>query len=409
LTPFSAIEEALEDIKQGKLIILVDSPDRENEGDFFMAAQAATPEKVNFMIRHGRGLVCVTLDSQQAKRLGLSPMVPAHQNTESTKINFTISVNAKHGITTGISAFDRAKTIQVLASPESTPEDITKPGHVFPLIAHAGGLAARQGHTEAEIALTTLAGLNPAGVTCEILKNDGRMARMPDLIKIAKKFQLKLVSITDLERYVATHPVAYAAVTGSSVVRTATARLPTKYGVFDIFIYRSLHDDSEHTALILGGIAPSMLTRVHSQCLTGDTLGSLLCDCGEQLQLSLELIRRRGSGVLLYLNQEGRGIGLTNKIRAYAQQAAGLDTVEANLSLGFAADERDYTVAADMLHDLGIGEVELLTNNPVKVSALTSHNIQVSKRTALETKPTALNRKYLTTKKRKLGHQLDLV
>lgn len=233
------------------------------------------------------------------------------------------------------------------------------------------------------------------------------MARLPDLIKIAKKFQLRLVSITDLEHYVESHPVTL--IKGSSVSRTATTVLPTTHGLFDIFIYRSLHDNSEHTALVLGKITPTMLTRVHSQCLTGDTLGSLLCDCGEQLRLSFELIQKRGSGVLLYLNQEGRGIGLTNKIKAYAQQKSGLDTVEANLSLGFAADERDYAVAADMLHDLGVAGVELLTNNPAKASALATHGIRVSKRLALETKPTPLNHKYLATKKRKLGHQLDLV
>jgi 3,4-dihydroxy 2-butanone 4-phosphate synthase/GTP cyclohydrolase II len=407
MTPFATIPEALEDIKQGKLIILVDNPNRENEGDFFMPAELTTPEKVNFMMHHGRGLVCVALEAGQAKRLALSPMIPAYQNTESTKVNFAVSVNARHGTSSGVSAFDRARTIQVLADSQAKPADITKPGHVFPLIAHPEGLAGRQGHTEAAVTLAKLAGSSPAGVVCEILKKDGHMARLPDLIKIAEKFQLKLVSITELERYMETQPITPPRT--SSVIRTATAPLPTKYGPFDIYIYRSPHDNSEHTALVLGDIQSPMLTRVHSQCLTGDTLGSLLCDCGEQLRLSLERIQKRGSGVLLYLNQEGRGIGLTNKVKAYAKQKAGLDTVEANLALGFAADERDYVVAADMLHDLGIAEVELLTNNPAKASALETYNIRVAKRLALQTTPTAFNRKYLATKKRKLGHQLDLV
>jgi 3,4-dihydroxy 2-butanone 4-phosphate synthase/GTP cyclohydrolase II len=407
MTPFSSIPEALEDIRQGKLIILIDNPDRENEGDFFMPAETATPEKVNFMLHNGRGLVCVALDIQQAQRLALSPMVPLHQNTESTKVNFTVSVNAKEQISSGISAFDRAKTIQVLANPDSSPEDITKPGHVFPLIAHPDGLAARQGHTEAAVTLSKLSGYQPAGVVCEILKDDGRMAKLPDLIAIAKKFNLRLVSIADLEEYIKSHPVE--ASKQSSVIRTAGAQLPTKYGTFDMHVFRSANDGLEHSALVFGDIQPSMLTRVHSQCVTGDTFGSLLCDCGEQLHTSLELIAQRKSGVLLYLNQEGRGIGLTAKIQAYAKQKAGLDTVQANLALGFAADQRNYQVAADMLHDLGIKEVELLTNNPDKKSALETYDIRVSKRVALQTKPNVYNRKYLTTKKQKLGHQLDLV
>jgi 3,4-dihydroxy 2-butanone 4-phosphate synthase/GTP cyclohydrolase II len=407
MTAFSSIPEALEDIKQGKLIIIVDNPDRENEGDFFMAAELVTPEKVNFMTKQGRGLICVTLDDQQASRLALSLMVPAHQNTENTKASFTVSVDAKHGTTTGISAFDRTKTIQVLANPGSRPSDIVKPGHIFPLIADPGGLAARQGHTEAAVTLSKLSGFQPAGVICEILNDNGKMAQLPDLIAIAKKFGLRLVSIADLEHYVKSHPVELTS--RSSVTRTASAQLPTQYGTFDMHVFRSKNDGFEHSALVLGDIQPPMLTRVHSQCLTGDTFGSLLCDCGEQLHLSLQLIAKRGSGILLYLNQEGRGIGLTAKVQAYAKQKAGLDTVQANLALGFAADERDYQVAADILREFGIGEIELLTNNPDKKSALEAYDIRVNKRIALQTKPNSYNRKYLTTKKQKLGHQLDLV
>lgn len=407
MTAFSSIPEALEDIKQGKLIIIVDNPDRENEGDFFMAAELVTPEIVNFMTKQGRGLICVTLDDQQASRLALSLMVPAHQNTENTKASFTVSVDAKHDTTTGISAFDRTKTIQVLANPNSRPSDIVKPGHIFPLIAHHEGLAARQGHTEAAVTLSKLSGFQPAGVICEILNDNGKMAQLPDLITIAKKFGLRLISIADLENYIKSHPIELT--DHSSVTRTASAQLPTQYGTFDMHVFRSMNDGFEHSALVFGDIQSPMLTRVHSQCLTGDTFGSLLCDCGEQLHLSLELIAKHGSGILLYLNQEGRGIGLTAKIQAYAKQKAGLDTVQANLALGFAADERDYQVAADILRQFGISEIELLTNNPDKKSALEAYDIRVSKRIALQTKPNSYNRKYLATKKQKLGHQLDLV
>ena len=407
MTDFSSIPEALEDMKQGKLVIVVDNPNRENEGDFLMAAALVTPQKVNFMAQHGRGLICVAVDNQQAHRLNLPLMVPTHQNTENTKASFTISVDAKHGTTTGISAFDRATTIQVLANPDSQPADIVRPGHVFPLIAHPQGLAARQGHTEAAVTLSQLAGFAPAGVICEILNENGEMAQLPDLIIIAKKFGLRLISIVDLERYIKSHPIELTSY--SSVTKTASAQLPTQYGTFDMHVFRSMNDGFEHSALVLGDIQSPMLTRVHSQCLTGDTFGSLLCDCGEQLDLSLKLIAKRGSGILLYLNQEGRGIGLSAKIQAYAKQKAGLDTVQANLALGFAADERNYQVAADILGSFDIRKIELLTNNPDKKSALEKYGIDVSKRVALEIQPNSYNRQYLSTKKQKLGHQLDLV
>lgn len=404
---FSTVPSALKDIRQGKFVILVDDPHRENEGDFFIPAEKITPEKVNFMIKHGRGLVCIALDSRQASRLALSLMVSSHENTENTKVNFAVSVNAKHGITSGISAFDRATTIQILAGRHSKPDDITRPGHIFPLIAHEDGLTARQGHTEAAVTLAKLAGFNSAGVLCEILRDDGRMARLSDLIKVAREFKIRLLAITDLVRYVNTHPISLN--NAPSVVRTATAPLPTEYGTFKVFVYRSPIDNREHTALLLGNKTSPMITRVHSKCLTGDTFGSLACDCGEQLRRSFQLIREAGSGVLLYLDQEGRGIGLTNKIKAYSHQKRGLDTVEANRALGFAADERNYTIAADILHDLGIQDISLLTNNPDKINALRLHGIHIVKRLPLETTPTPTNRHYLSAKKRKLGHQLSLV
>lgn len=407
MKPFSRVQEALEDIRNGKFVILVDDPGRENEGDFLIPAEFATPEKVNFMITEGKGLLCVAMDGASASRLAIPLMVSSHENTESTKVNFGVSVNAARGIASGISAYDRAKTIQTLANPRSKSTDITRPGHIFPLVADDGGLRARQGHTEAAVALLRLAGLNPAGALCEILKENGRMARVPDLRKIAEKFGIRLLAITDLIRYIRAHPLPLG--NSPSVVRTASAPLPTKHGKFQLFVYQSPIDKREHAALLLGKSVSPMLARIHSQCLTGDTLGSLTCDCGEQLQMSFEMIQRAGSGVLLYLNQEGRGIGLSNKIKAYAHQRRGLDTVEANRILGFAPDLRDYRIAAGMLHDLGIREITLLTNNPGKIKALEANGIRVVKRLPLETVPTADNYRYLATKKRKLGHRLNSV
>lgn len=408
MSAFSPIADVLEDIKSGKLIILVDDPDRENEGDFFIPAVCVTPETVNFMLLHGRGLLCVALDMQQAQRLGLSPMVPLHQNTESTKVNFAVSVNAKHGITSGISAFDRAQTIAVLARPDSRPEDITKPGHVFPLIADPGGLIARQGHTEAAVSLVALGGYPPAGVVCEILNDDGTMAKLPDLINIAQKFDLKIASIADLKAYIKSHPIIMSA--QSSVVETATAQLPTTHGTFDIHVFRSIYDGFEHSALVFGNVGSvPVLTRVHSQCLTGDTLTSLRCDCNAQLHQSMELIKANGSGVILYLNQEGRGIGLSNKIKAYALQDQGYDTVEANHLLGLPTDARNYTVAADMLRDLGIGSIDLLTNNPEKEVQLRNLGVQIHAIVPLETLPNQANIDYLKTKKLKLGHRFTSI
>ncbi|MDO8576533.1 MAG: GTP cyclohydrolase II [bacterium] len=400
----SSIATAVATLKKGGMILLVDDPSRENEGDLFMLADTATPAKVNFMVTHGRGLVCVAIERAQARRLTLPLMVASHENTETTRVNFGVSVNAARGIDSGISAHDRAKTIRVLASPGSKAKDITRPGHVFPLIAHDGGLRARQGHTEAAVALAKLAGANPAGVLCEVLRKDGRMARMPELLKMGEEFGLPVVAISDLIRYVRLHPIPHA--TPPCIVREASAKLPTSYGKFDIHIYHSPLDKREHAALVLGSPTTPVLTRVHSKCVTGDTLGSLTCDCGEQLRASLAAIEREGSGVLLYLDQEGRGIGLVNKIRAYAHQERGLDTMQANRALGFAPDLREYGIAADMLRDLGITNIALLTNNPEKIKGLRAHGIKVTKRVPLETVPHAVNRHYLSTKKKKFGHKL---
>lgn len=404
LTP---LPEALELLKKGRMIILVDDPRRENEGDLFMLADAATPEKVNFMVTHGRGLLCVAVEREQARRLALPLMVPKHENTETTQVNFAVSVNAARGIGSGISAHDRARTIQVLASKNPQPKDITKPGHVFPLIAHDGGLAARQGHTEAAVALARLAGASPAGVLCEVLREDGHMARMPELKKLSERFDLPLLAIRDITRFVRTHPIEKKQT--SSVAREATAKLPTEYGTFDIHVYHSLLDKREHVALVLGNLSSAVLTRVHSKCLTGDALGSRTCDCGPQLRASLQMIQSAGSGILIYLDQEGRGIGLANKIRAYAHQAKGLDTMEANEALGFASDLRTYDAAADILRDLGVTGISLLTNSPHKLRSLKKHGIRIRRRVPLEMVPHETNRHYLATKKRKFGHRLKTV
>ena len=402
---FATIEEILEDIRIGKVIILVDDPKRENEGDFFIPAANITPEIVNFMLHNGRGILCVAITQNQAHQVGLSSMVPRSKNTETTQVNFSVSVNARKGISSGVSTYDRAKTIQVVSDPNTIPSDLTRPGHIFPLIAHSQGLQARHGHTEAAITLASLSGNKSSGVICEILNSDGTMAKLPELITLAKKHNLKIASINDLRKYIDKNPINNEE--QSSVIRTACAELPTEHGDFEIKIYRSAYDGLEHTALIYGKITSPMLTRVHSQCLTGDTFNSLLCDCGEQLQVSMNKIKENGSGILLYLNQEGRGIGLSAKVQAYSKQKTGLDTVDANIALGFKADERDYSVAADILKGLGISEIDLLTNNPKKQTDLTKLGIKIHRRVPIEVKPTDTNRRYLRTKKNRLGHQLD--
>ena len=409
MKPFCSITDAIKEIKKGKILIIVDNPTRENEGDFYFPADLVTPAKVNFLLTHGKGLVCVAISKSQAAKLQLPLMVDRIDNTEKTKVNFSVSVNAAHGITTGVSAFDRAKTIKLLAHANSKPEDLTRPGHVFPLIGEEGGLLKRSGHTEAAVAMSTLAGFDSGGVLCEILRQDGKVARVKDLINIAKKFNIKIVTINDLLNYFKKHPNP-SNDNVSSVMKIASSTLPTKYGIFQITIYKSLIDDREHAVLSIGSAknAPT-LTRVHSQCLTGDTLLSLKCDCRDQLHQSMKIISENKSGLIIYLNQEGRGIGLSNKIKAYHLQDKGLDTVEANEALGFAPDARDYQIAAEILKDLDITKLVLLTNNPNKTQQLRSYGITIQSQIPLEVTPTALNKDYLRIKKQKLGHILESI
>lgn len=405
---FATIPQALEDIKKGGTLILLDNPKRENEADFYIPADKVTPQILTAMIRKGGGLICCAITQKQAHRLFLPLMVDSSDNKEKTSVNFTVSVNAKKGVTTGVSSFDRVRTIKILSNPKSLPSDLVKPGHVLGLVANAQGVLKRAGHTEAAVDLARLANLNPAGVLCEILSDNGKVANLDELEKLSKKMNLKIVSIDDLIKYLKQNPLPPID-EGPSVVKVANSTLPTKYGLFKILIYKSLIDDREHAVLILGKVGKSTLTRIHSQCLTGDTFSSLRCDCGEQLRQSLKKIGKKGNGVIIYLNQEGRGIGLTNKIKSYALQDSGLDTVEANKALGFPSDLRDYKVAADILKDLRVLDINLLSNNPDKKSQLSKFGINVLERFPLEVKPNKINLKYLKTKKQKLNHQLKLV
>ncbi len=405
---FCTIPEAVAEIRKGKLLIVVDNPARENEGDLYIPTDVMTMRHIATMIRHGGGLICGAITQKQARRLALPLMVPPGENTEKTHVNFTISVNARKGITTGVSAFDRTRTIHVMANPNSRAHHLVRPGHVFGLVGKPGGVLDRDGHTEAAIDLARLAGFTPAGVLCEVVGTSGRMAKRAELAALARKLKIKMVLIRDLVRYLRDNPLSHVP-QSSNLVRVATSKLPTKYGTFWISIYESLDDRCEHTALVLGKPKKSTTVRIHSQCITGDTFASKRCDCGEQLQKSMRKLQQVGNGVILYLNQEGRGIGLTNKIRAYALQDQGYDTVEANHSLGFTADARDYKIAADILHDLGVTEVSLLTNNPEKEKQLVAYGIRVSRRIPLESRPNGVNGKYLLTKKHKLGHSLKKV
>lgn len=403
---FSSIPEALVDIKKGKMIIIVDNPKRENEGDFFVPAEKITPQHVVTMIRHGGGLVCAAITQDQAQRLGLPLMVNPEENTEKTKVNFTYSVNARHGITTGVSAFDRAKTIQVLADPKSCPEDIDMPGHVSGLVAKQKGLLERMGHTEASVDLARLVGFLPAGVLCEIVGQEGNMAKKNELFTLAQKLHIKIITIHDLLSYLKLHPLPKTEAV-PSVKKTATAMLPTKYGIFQIHIYKSILDNREHVVLVKGDLKKQpVLTRIHSKCFTGDTFFSLKCDCGEQLSTSMEMVEKKGAGVLIYLDQEGRGIGLSQKILAYALQEKGFDTVEANHELGLPTDSRDYVVAAEILRDLKIKKITLLTNNPDKIEQMKKNGITIVEQITVETIPNKTNRSYLVVKKQKLGHTL---
>lgn len=397
----NTIVESIEDIRAGKMIILVDDEDRENEGDLCMAAQMVTPDAVNFMATHGRGLICMTMVPEQIDRLNLPMMV--RQNKSPFETAFTVSIEARTGVSTGISAADRARTIQVAARLDVTPDDIVSPGHVFPLRARRGGVLVRTGQTEGSVDLARLAGLRPSGVICEIMKGDGTMARMPDLKVFAKEHNLKIATIADL--------VAYRIRKDSLVHRAAEANLPTKYGGdFRAIVYTNDVDSHEHVALIKGAISPGkdVMVRVHSECLTGDVFGSLRCDCGGQLHAAMEMVGQEGCGVVLYMAQEGRGIGLVNKIKAYNLQDGGMDTVEANKELGFKADLRDYGIGAQILRDLGVSRMRLITNNPKKIIGLEGYGIEVVERVSLQTEPSDQNIKYLQTKKDKLGHLLDL-
>ena len=395
---FSTIPEAIEAIRNGEMIIVSDDPDRENEGDLIMAAEKATPEAINFMAKYGRGMICLPAIAERLSELNLPLMVS--ENTEQLRTAFTVTIDAKD-VTTGISAYERAHTIQKFVQPEAKAEDFVRPGHIFPLQAKEGGVLRRAGHTEATVDLTRLAGLYPAGVLCEILNEDGTMARLPQLFEFAQEYGLKFITIADL--------IAYRRQTETLIRRVAEADLQTRHGYFRLHSYQSADDQKTHIALITGDISDGepVLVRMHSQCFTGDVFGSLRCDCGEQLEKAMQLIQKEGRGVLVYMRQEGRGMGLGNKIRAYRlQDSEGLDTVEANERLGFPPDLRDYGVGAQILTDLGVQKMRLLTNNPRKVSGLEGHNLEIVERIPLQTRPHEFNRHYLETKRTKLGHLL---
>lgn len=395
------IEAALEDIRQGKMVILVDDEDRENEGDLTMAAEKVTPETINFMAKYGRGLICLSLTDERLNELRLPMMVS--ENTSRFQTAFTVSIDARKGVTTGISAADRAATILAAVDESTQPEDLVSPGHIFPLRARQGGVLVRTGQTEGSVDLARLAGLKPAGVICEIMKDDGTMARMPDLRIFAEEHGLKIVTIADLIKYRLNKE--------SLVRRIATATLPTKYGgVFTAIAYENDVDPYHHIALLKGEIRAedTVLVRVHSQCLTGDVFGSRRCDCEEQLHTAMAMVEKEGKGVIVYMRQEGRGIGLVNKLRAYCLQDIGKDTVEANEALGFKADMRDYGIGAQILADLGLHKIRLLTNNPRKIIGLEGYGIEVVERVAIETKPHQENIEYLKAKAKKMGHLLSI-
>ena len=395
---FSTIEEALEDLRMGKMVVVCDGEDRENEGDLVMAAQFATPEAINFMAKHGRGLVCLALTPERCDQLDLPLM--AAKNESPLETAFTVTIEAVEGVTTGISAHDRAKTIQVAIDPGTIPSDLRQPGHVFPLKARAGGVLERTGHTEASVDLSRLAGLIPAGVICEIMNEDGTMARVPDLIPYCERHGLKLITVADL--------IAYRRSEDKLVERIVDTALPTAFGDFTAVGYRSLVDDKHHVALVKGEVdgVDDVLVRVHSECLTGDVFHSMRCDCGEQLEAALAMIEQEGQGVLLYLSQEGRGIGLLNKLRAYKLQEEGLDTVEANLELGLPADLRDYGIGAQILSDLGLSSIRILTNNPKKIIGLEGYGLSVAGQVPIEAPPNPHNESYLSTKRDRMGHLL---
>ncbi|MEO8290490.1 MAG: bifunctional 3,4-dihydroxy-2-butanone-4-phosphate synthase/GTP cyclohydrolase II [Gaiellaceae bacterium] len=397
-TPFATIEHALEDIREGKFVVVVDAADRENEGDLTIAAQFATPEAINFMAMHARGLICLCLTEERCDELDLRQMTDRNETPFGTA--FTISIEAREGVTTGISAPDRAQTVQVAIDPSKGPNDLVQPGHVFPLRARPGGVLQRAGQTEAAVDLARLAGLNPAGVVCEIMRDDGTMARVPDLIPYCERHGMKMITVEDL--------IEYRRRTEKLVERMTSVRLPTAYGEFTAVAFRETLTGKHHVALVKGDVEgeEDVLVRVHSECLTGDVFHSLRCDCGEQLELALERIADEQRGVLLYMAQEGRGIGLLNKLKAYELQETGLDTVEANLELGFAADLREYGIGSQILSDLGLSTIRILTNNPKKMTGIEGFGLTVVEQVPIEVSPNAENRRYLETKREKLGHQL---
>jgi 3,4-dihydroxy 2-butanone 4-phosphate synthase/GTP cyclohydrolase II len=395
-SPFASIEEAIDEIRAGHFVVVVDDEDRENEGDLTIAAQFVTPDAVNFMATHGRGLICLCLTPERCDELGLHQMT--EQNEAQFGTAFTVTIEARDGVSTGISAADRARTIQVAVDPTSTPHDLVSPGHIFPLRARTGGVLQRSGQTEAAVDLARLAGLSPAGVVCEIMNEDGTMARVPDLVPYCALHELRMITVADL--------IEYRRRTEKLVERVVSVDLPTEYGAFKAIAFRETLTGRDHLALVMGKVGEDVLVRVHSECLTGDVFHSLRCDCGEQLEAALAAIAVEGSGVLLYMAQEGRGIGLLNKLRAYELQEQGLDTVDANLALGFAADEREWGIGNQILAELGITTMRLLTNNPKKVSGVEAYGLKVTEQVPIEMPPHPENVRYLAAKRDKLGHKL---
>jgi 3,4-dihydroxy 2-butanone 4-phosphate synthase/GTP cyclohydrolase II len=395
---FAPIEDAIEDIRAGKMVVVCDDEDRENEGDLVMAAQFVTPEAINFMAKEARGLICLTLTPERCDELGLDLM--AAKNDSPFETAFTVSIEAREGVTTGISAADRARTVQVAIDPGSSPRDLVQPGHIFPLKAKAGGVLERTGQTEASVDLAKLAGLNPSGVICEVMNDDGTMARQDDLVPYCRKHGLKMITVADL--------IAYRRVHDKLVERVVETSLPTAFGEFNVVGYRSLVDEKHHVAMVKGDVGGTedVLVRVHSECLTGDVFHSLRCDCGEQLESALAQIEREGRGVLLYLSQEGRGIGLLNKLRAYKLQDEGFDTVDANLQLGLPVDLRDYGIGAQILVDLGLSSIRILTNNPKKIRGLEGYGLSVTEQVPIVHEPNPHNERYMETKRERMGHTI---